>query len=192
MESETLARGELLCRWRDENRRIVAPKHSAWQSPLPATGPPVHLPLLCHFTSEQSSLLSLKSAGRCWLLIRVCHPSTREEDVGIITLVHHKPLELLRRKQRGLNFVAVPHFPSGISFFGYLFRILSAMPCPWIVVSCSSREGKWSQQGLMSPSWWHHSPGLLSLIHSFNVSLFFLPFLPLFLFWGISMCQAES
>lgn len=126
------------------------------------------------------------------LLIRVCHPSPREEDIGIITLVHHKPLGLLRRKERKLNFVAVLHFPSGISFFGYLFRILSAMPCSWIVVSCSSREGEWSQQGLMSPSWWHRSPGLLSLIHSFNVSLFLLPFLPLFLFWGISMCQAET
>lgn len=42
------------------------------------------------------------------------------------------------------------------------------VPCPWIVVSCSSCEGEWSQQQLMSSSWGHHSPGWLSLIHSLN------------------------
>lgn len=35
-------------------------------------------------------------------------------------------------------------------------RILSVVARPWIVVSCCSREGEWSQGWPILPSCWHH------------------------------------
>lgn len=84
-------------RWRDENRRILCLQNTlVVETTLSLTYPPVHLPLLGHFTSEQSSLLVPEVS---WpLLIRVCHPPTRGEGVGTVTLVCNKPSEFLRKK----------------------------------------------------------------------------------------------
>lgn len=83
-------------RWRDENRRLLCLQNTlVVETALSLTYPPVHLPLLGHFTSEHSSLLVPEVS---WpLLIRVCHPPTRGEGVGTVTLICNKPSGFLRK-----------------------------------------------------------------------------------------------